>query len=231
MNKEVAEVPAEQPAWDREPDPCWSCGGEAEARDDIYVRCLDTKNINCEVMNHSYSRKTWNTRALSTTTAAQPEYVSERTKLIREQQRNPASEVTAVMVSASISDQAQRAARHLCGYHDYITNADGRRMLFAEIAAIIEAELAHKGEDAIATLRERFIRPEHELTPEFQKAKSMAGTRAKPWRCSKCGEYAVVNNVCGNCERDERLRYGDFERTMTTYEWTIIQANLGDSIK
>lgn len=75
--------------------------------------------------------------------------VSERTKLIREQQRNPASEVTAVMVSASISDQAQRAARHLCGYHDYITNADGRRMLFAEIAAIIEAELAHKGEDEL----------------------------------------------------------------------------------
>lgn len=51
-----------QPAWDREPDPCWSCGGEAEARDDIHVRCIDTKNVNCEVMDHTFTRRTWNTR-------------------------------------------------------------------------------------------------------------------------------------------------------------------------
>lgn len=148
----------------------------------------------------------------------------------------------------SISEQAQRAGKLIahelnggdradCSYPVELIallddpSIDNEAALAKWVAAIIEAELAHKGEDAIATLRERFIRPEHELTPEFQKAKSMAGTRAKPWRCSKCGEYAVVNNVCGNCERDERLRYGDFERTMTTYEWTIIQANLGDSIK
>lgn len=49
--------------WNREPDPCWSCGGEAEARDDIHVRCIDSKGINCEVMNHWFTRKTWNSRA------------------------------------------------------------------------------------------------------------------------------------------------------------------------
>lgn len=49
--------------WEREPDPCWSCGGAAEARDDIHVRCIDTKGVNCEVMDHWYTRKTWNTRA------------------------------------------------------------------------------------------------------------------------------------------------------------------------
>lgn len=49
--------------WDREPYPCWSCGGDAEARDDIHVRCIDTKNVNCEVMGHWFTRKAWNTRA------------------------------------------------------------------------------------------------------------------------------------------------------------------------
>ena len=49
--------------WDRDVDPCWSCGGKAEARDDIHVRCIDSTGVNCEVMNHWYTRKTWNTRA------------------------------------------------------------------------------------------------------------------------------------------------------------------------
>lgn len=83
---------------------------------------------------------------------------------------------------------------------------------------------------ALAELRERFIRPDHEFTPAFQLAKTMAGSVMLPWRCSSCLEYHIVNNVCSNCGRDDRLRYGDFERTMTESEWANVRANCGDSL-
>lgn len=64
-NQSTTTNPALEP-WEREPDPCWSCGGEAEARDDIHVRCIDSKGINCEVMGHWFTRKTWNSRVSAT---------------------------------------------------------------------------------------------------------------------------------------------------------------------
>lgn len=41
---------------------CWSCGHEAEARDDIHARCL---NSECEASFKWFTRKTWNTRAVT----------------------------------------------------------------------------------------------------------------------------------------------------------------------
>lgn len=61
-NSTVADDGATQPLWDREPDPCWSCGGNAEARDLYHVRCVDTNNIDCQVMDKWFTLKTWNTR-------------------------------------------------------------------------------------------------------------------------------------------------------------------------
>lgn len=82
----------------------------------------------------------------------------------------------------------------------------------------------------LARLRRQFIRPSHELSDEFDYAKSMAGTKVAPWWCFKCLVHAVVNNVCQSCGRDERVRHGDFERDVALEEWEQVRANLSRPI-
>lgn len=62
----------------------------------------------------------------------------------------------------------------------------------------------------LEVLKRMFIRPPEECTPEYVEQQMFAGTVMNPFRCRKCLEYAVVNNVCFRCGRDERARYGDF---------------------
>lgn len=81
-------------------------------------------------------------------------------------------------------------------------------------------------EETRSRLKAMFIRPDHECTEQYQEAKMMAGSARQPWRCSKCGKYGMVNNVCRECGNDERARYGDFEREMSPEEWESVKRNL-----
>lgn len=81
-------------------------------------------------------------------------------------------------------------------------------------------------EETRLRLKAMLIRPDHECTESYQEAKMMAGSAEQPWRCSKCGKYGMVNNVCRECGNDERARYGDFEREMSPEEWESVKRNL-----
>lgn len=81
---------------------------------------------------------------------------------------------------------------------------------------------------SLEELSRRFIRPSHECSDEFDYAKSLSGTKELPFYCMKCQAHLIINNVCQGCGKDERPRYGDFEREMTLAEWENVRDNLPD---
>jgi hypothetical protein len=75
-----------------------------------------------------------------------------------------------------------------------------------EIAtAIVDKEFA-LSEERLSTLKREFIVSDE----EYKEQKRYAGTPEHPYHCERCNTWTIVNNVCSNCGKDERARYGDF---------------------